>query len=94
MSLFIDLPVEEVRGIFVEPDTVFRRYGKNRVWIIDEDSSLRSREVITGSVVGSKIVIVSGLVTGERFLRAPTGNEKEGMALDDLFSRGASGGDG
>lgn len=85
MSLFIDLPVEEVSGIFVEPDAVVRRYGKNRIWLVSGAKILESRVVETGPVVGNKIQIVSGLEPGERYLRAPTGNEKEGMAIRDLF---------
>ena len=85
MPLFIDLPVKEVNGFFVEPDAVVRRYGRNNLWIVNPDNTLQSRIVETGQVVESRVLIRTGLENGERYLRKPTGNEKNGMPLKELF---------
>jgi hypothetical protein len=85
MPLFINLPVEEVRGIFVEPDAVVRRYGRNRIWTITGERTIQSREVVTGPMVGSKLQILEGLEPGDSYLKSPTGNEKEDMPLKELF---------
>ncbi len=88
MPLFIEIPVEEVHGIFVDPDTVIRRYGRNRIWIISEERTLNSREVATGPVVGRKVLILEGLEPGESYLNNPTGKEKEDMSVGELFGAG------
>ncbi len=85
MPLFINLPVEEVRGIFVEPDAVVRRYGRNRIWTISGERTIQSREVVTGPMVGSRLQIIEGLEPGDSYLNSPTGNEKEDMPLNELF---------
>jgi len=83
--LFIDIPVQEVEGMFVSPQAVVRRYGRNRLWFVDDDNIINSGEVVTGSVVDGRILIVEGLAEGDRYLDSPTGREKEGMAMKDLF---------
>lgn len=95
MPLFIELPVEEVRGIFVEPDAVVRRYGKSRIWIISDEKTLSSREVETGQIVGNRLLIRSGLVAGESYLNKPTGKERDEMPLSELLGdRGGNGAGG
>jgi multidrug efflux pump subunit AcrA (membrane-fusion protein) len=83
MPLFIDIPVEEVEGVFVEPDAVVRRYGRNRIWIVTDEGTLESREVVTGPVVGSRLQILAGLQPEEAYLNNPSGSEEEGMALNN-----------
>jgi multidrug efflux pump subunit AcrA (membrane-fusion protein) len=89
MPLLIELPVGEVRGIFVEPAAVIRRYGKNQIWAVAADGTVQSRTVTTGQLVGQKILISEGLAAGEAFIRTPSGNEKDGMNISELFGGGA-----
>jgi multidrug efflux pump subunit AcrA (membrane-fusion protein) len=73
MPLFIDVPVQNVEGIFVPTDSVVRRYGRNRIWTVDESGLLQSVDVETGPVIDNSILIVSGLEEGVSYLRRPTG---------------------
>lgn len=88
MPLFIDIPVEEVEGLFVEPDAVVRRYGRNKIWVVSGERVLNSRDVLTGPVVGSRLQILEGLEPGDSYLNSPTGNEKEGMPLKEPGANG------
>jgi multidrug efflux pump subunit AcrA (membrane-fusion protein) len=85
MPLFIDIPVQDVEGIFVPTDSVVRRYGRNRVWTVDESGLLQSVEVEIGPVIGNSILIVEGLEEGVSFIRRPTGREREGLDAESLF---------
>ncbi len=87
MPLLIDLPVKQVSGIFVGPEAVVRRYGRNSLWIVNSDNTIESRIVETGQVVENRVLIRNGLAEGERYLRRPTGNERNGMALTELVSK-------
>lgn len=75
----VELPVETERGIFLRQDQLFRRYGRFFVWIVTEENTLQSREVVTGQAYGEMILIREGLAPGDRYLRELTGRERDGM---------------
>ena len=83
--LLIDVPVDEIRGIFVDPAAVIRRYGRNRIWTVDADGILQSVEVRTDRVIGGRVLIPEGLEPGTRYLTSPSGREQEGMALTEIL---------
>lgn len=79
--LLIQLPTDEIIGIFVKRDLLVRRYGSYYLWVIDEDNKLTAREVETGSFFGEDVYINSGIEQGERYLSELTGKENEGMEI-------------
>ena len=42
MVLFIDLPVETVRGQFVRQELMVRRFGRSVMWIVDDDGQAQA----------------------------------------------------
>ncbi len=76
--ILIDLPIDQVRGVFIPRDAVVRRYGSFSVWAVSAEQTLTAREVSLGDVFGDEVLIVTGLEPGENFLRQLTGREREG----------------
>jgi multidrug efflux pump subunit AcrA (membrane-fusion protein) len=83
MVLFMDLPVESVRGQFVAQGLVVRRFGRSVLWVVGEDDRLRQVQVTTGRPYGADIQVLSGLAPGTRYPSRLTGFEKEGMSLEE-----------
>jgi len=80
--VLIDLPLDQVRGLFVPRDAVVRRYGKFFLWGVNDSQALEAREVVLGPVFGELVLISDGLQPGERYLRRLTGREREGATVD------------
>lgn len=83
MVLLMDLPVESVRGVFVDKDLIVRRFGRSVMWVFDEAGALRQVPVTPGKPYGDDILLTSGLVPGTRYVAALTGYEKDGMSLEE-----------
>ncbi len=79
--ILIQLPTDQLRGIFIRRDLLVRRYGSYYLWIVNEENKLTAREIKSGAVFGDDIQITSGLNPGERYLTRLTGKEKEGMEV-------------
>lgn len=79
--ILIQLPTDEISGIFVKRDLLVRRYGSYYLWVIDEDNKLTAREVEAGAFFGEDVYIDSGIEPGERYLSELTGKETEGMEV-------------
>lgn len=79
--ILIQLPTDEISGIFVKRDLLVRRYGSYYLWVIDEDNKLTAREVESGAFFGEDVHINSGIEPGERYLSKLTGKETEGMEI-------------
>ncbi|MFP4565084.1 MAG: efflux RND transporter periplasmic adaptor subunit [Spirochaetaceae bacterium] len=93
--LLVELPVQEIEGIFVPRSAVDRRYGRDFVWAVDESEDvLVRREVELGEVLGDEVRIISGLSSGDRYLARLTGAEREGAPLPSAPEDGAGGGSG
>ncbi|TVR70541.1 MAG: HlyD family efflux transporter periplasmic adaptor subunit [Spirochaetaceae bacterium] len=75
----VDLPVVRLEGIFVAQDLLVRRYGQYYLWVITAQDTLRLQQVSLGTTVEEEILVTSGLTPGMRYLRNPTGREREGM---------------
>jgi multidrug efflux pump subunit AcrA (membrane-fusion protein) len=85
MVLFMDLPVEEVRGLFVKQDLIVRRFGRSIMWIIDENDKLKQVQVSTGKPYGDEILVTAGLPPGTRYLNRLNSGEREGLALQEYL---------
>ncbi|MBU0929328.1 MAG: HlyD family efflux transporter periplasmic adaptor subunit [Spirochaetes bacterium] len=81
--LFMDLPVESVRGQFVAQGLVVRRFGRSVMWVVDPAGALRQAQIVTGKPYGDDVLVVSGLEPGTRYPSRLTGFEKEGMSLQE-----------
>lgn len=78
--LVIELPIDNVRGIFVPREAVVRRFGSDTVWTLSDDNELVSLTVELGQTFGELVHVRQGLQEGVRFVAAPTGREREGQA--------------
>ncbi len=77
--LVIDLPTQNVEGIFVSRDSVDRRYGRFYLWVVDEEAGVFTRrEVTLGEIVGDEVVVETGIEVGERYITRLSGREREG----------------
>lgn len=101
MVVFVDLPVQETRGVFLPRTLVQRRFGRSMVWILDSGGNLALAPVETGPLFGDDICIVKGIAEGASVLRLLGGKEREGMpkadweaTLKGVAGRGAGGGMG
>lgn len=83
MVLLMDLPVESVRGVFIDKDLIIRRFGRSVMWAFDEAGTLRQVPVTPGKPYGDELLLTSGLAPGTRYAAALTGYEKDGMSLDE-----------
>lgn len=83
MVLFMDLPVEEVRGQFVPQTLLVRRFGRTVMWVVGADDKLKQVSVTPGKPYGNDILITAGLEPGTRYPSRITGFEKEGLTLQE-----------
>lgn len=83
MVLFVDLPVDTLRGVFVNKNLIVRRFGRSLLWTIDAAGVLKQVPVTPGRPYGDDLILDSGLVPGTRYIRSLAGYEKEGMSLED-----------
>ena len=90
--LFVDLPVEKPAGITIDASAVFTDGEATYVWIINRDSQLEKRAVMPGALSDTGIAIDKGIASGDRYLRKPGGQEKEGMSIRDLVQANMAGG--
>lgn len=89
--LFVDLPVEKPAGIIIDATAVFTDGGASFVWIINKDSQLEKKAVTPGALSDTGIAIDKGIASGDRYLRKPGGQEKEGMSIRDLVQANMAG---
>lgn len=85
MVLFMDLPVESVRGQFVKQELIVRRFGRSIMWTIDENDTLKQVQVTTGKPYGEEILVTAGLPPGTRYLNRLIGGERDGLALQEYL---------
>lgn len=83
MVLFMDLPVESIRGIFISQSLIVRRFGRSVIWIVDADDRLKQVPVTTGKPFGNDVFIATGLEPGSRYISTMTGFEKDGLSLQE-----------
>jgi multidrug efflux pump subunit AcrA (membrane-fusion protein) len=77
----IDIPVARTRGIFVPQAVLVRRYGRDYVWTVSADSTLKSRAVEAGARYGDLVLIVKGLEVGDRYLTRISRREREDLPV-------------
>jgi len=85
MVLFMDLPVESVRGQFVKQDLIVRRFGRSVMWTIDKDDKLKQVQVTSGKPYGEELLVTDGLPPGTRYLNHLNGGERDGLGLQEYF---------
>jgi len=77
----IDIPVARARGIFVPQAVIVRRYGRDYVWTVSAESTLKSLAVETGARYGDSVLIVKGLEVGDRYLTRLSRQEREDLPV-------------
>ncbi len=83
MVLYIDLPVSQVRGVFLDRSLVQRRLGRSLLWVMGKDDKLLLIEIKTGALFDQQICVSSGIEAGDLVLLRLTGKETEGMTRAD-----------
>jgi multidrug efflux pump subunit AcrA (membrane-fusion protein) len=86
MVLFMDLPVDSVRGQFVKQELIVRRFGRSVMWIIDAEDKLKQVQVTTGKPYGDEILVTDGLPPGTRYLNRLGGGEREDLSLQEYLA--------
>jgi multidrug efflux pump subunit AcrA (membrane-fusion protein) len=86
MVLFMDLPVDSVRGQFVKQDLIVRRFGRSIMWTVDADDKLKQVQVTTGKPYGDEILVTGGLPPGTRYLNRLGGGEREDLSLQEYLA--------
>ncbi len=81
--VIIELPVDQIQGIFVPREVAVRRYGKHFVWVVKEDRTLEAREVQLGATYGDMVQVTEGLNSGERYLTRLSGRERDGSPIGE-----------
>lgn len=98
MVVFVELPVQETRGVFLPRTLIQRRFGRSMLWILDSGGKLALAEVETGALFGDDICVTKGLKDGVLVLRLLSGKEREGMTREEweatLQGAGRRGGGG
>jgi len=84
--VFIDLPIDSTRGIFVPTDAVVRGYGKFYLWVVSNSQVLEAREVTLGPVYQSLVQIREGLRLEEHHPRHRSGRERDDSFIHGFFS--------
>jgi hypothetical protein len=79
LVLYIDLPVSEVRGVFLDRSLIQRRFGKSFLWLLGNNDKLSLKEVQTGALFDQAICVTGGIDEGNQLLMRLTGKETEGM---------------
>lgn len=74
-TVTVDLPVGEVRDVVsVHKDAILPKGAANVVYIVQEDSTVAVRPVQLGEAVGTRFIVLGGLVPGD--LVVILGNER------------------
>jgi len=85
MVLFMDLPVESIRGQFVKQELIVRRFGRSVMWTIDEADKLKLVQVTTGKPYDDELLVTDGLPPGSRYLNRLDGSEREDLSLQEYL---------
>ncbi|MGL5028501.1 MAG: efflux RND transporter periplasmic adaptor subunit, partial [Shewanella oncorhynchi] len=79
-AMQISLPLSAI-----SPDNM----GKKYVWLVDMDSKVTKKMVETGTLLGDRIIITSGLQPQDKVVIAGVNSLKEGDMVRPLDSEGA-----
>jgi multidrug efflux pump subunit AcrA (membrane-fusion protein) len=81
VGLFVEA---DIRGRVVEDVVVLPRSalrGKDRVWLVDADGRMRSREIDVLRTERERVLVVGGLEVGEQVIVSPLSTPVEGMRV-------------
>ena len=83
--------MEKPSGIAIEKTALVVSEEEPSIWVFNDENVLEKRQITTGDVRGDKILVSRGISEGERYVRQPGGQEKEGMSLRDLVQSSMAG---
>jgi hypothetical protein len=78
----------DARAVVVPVDAVTSFAGVARVFVVDADGAVHSREVVTGERMGSSIEIAQGLEPGERVAVSSLARLTEGTRISARETQG------
>lgn len=77
----VRVPLGEQPGIVVPASAVQRRAGIQGVFVVDKDRSAEFRMVQTGETMGKGVVVLAGLVPGDRIVVSAQGELYNGVKI-------------
>ncbi len=67
--------------LFTTITNISREFDRSYVFIMGEDNTVTKREVQLGQVIGENVMILSGVVSGDRIVISGTENLEDGMKV-------------
>ena len=64
--------------------------NKDKVYVINDDNELEIRTVEVLSTSEDRVLVVSGVIAGDRVVTSPVPNAVDGMAVEPLFRNAQS----
>jgi len=89
-GLFVTVEIEgrKIQGVTVIPRAALRQ--GNVVWVVDQESQLRFREVEVARVQGDEVIVTKGIEDGETVVTTPLKAVTDGMAVRIVPERSAA----
>jgi len=90
VGMFVNAEIEGVaeQMAYVMPRLALR--NKDKVYVINEDNELEIRTVEVLSTSEDRVLVVSGVIAGDRVVTSPVPNAVDGMAVEPLFRNAQS----
>jgi membrane fusion protein, multidrug efflux system len=77
----VRIPIERNDAILVPQNAVFDMQGKQMVYVVQKDNSVKSKVITTATTSGLNFVVSEGLEAGEVIVTEGTSKLKDGMAI-------------
>ncbi|MEL6507331.1 MAG: efflux RND transporter periplasmic adaptor subunit [Pseudomonadota bacterium] len=86
MGLFVDATIKgrALDNVYVIPSTAL--YGRDAVYVVDDQNKLERRKVTTAAVTAKSVVVVAGLAPGEKVVISPLRGNGAGDAVTPIDS--------
>ena len=90
VGMFVNAEIEGVaeQMAYVMPRLALR--NKDKVYVINDDNELEIRTVEVLSTSEDRVLVVSGVIAGDRVVTSPVPNAVNGMAVEPLFRNAQS----
>jgi len=77
----VRLPIEQKNVIMVPQNAVFDMQGKQMIYVVNKDNTVKSKVVITSTTAGLNYIVAEGLEEGEVIVVEGASKLKDGMQI-------------
>jgi len=77
----VRIPIQRKDAILVPQNAVFDLQGKQMVYVVQKDNTVKSKVITTATTSGLNFVVSEGLEAGEVIVTEGTSKLKDGMAI-------------